>query len=250
MLVIGFLRIQHRSDLRLGCLRHPTWTQDEIRTTPINRSRSLWPISTSLVFLLLAMVIISRTPQPLDVGRELAKPYAPHYLAGTYGQPVALLAKERAYFEQFGGAAIKMQYAERGLLITRTESPLRHLHAPDECLRGLGFEVDYLGSHDKQLPTAVYRAVSPDGAEWKVSVSFISGNGATASNVAEAVWQWLQRPQPWMAIQRISPWNSSSEADNDWDRKLFAALDLLPSTHPAAAKTVAAIVPTAHIPQN
>jgi hypothetical protein len=136
-----------------------------------------------------------------------------------------LLAKEQAYFEQFGGAATKMQYAERGLLITHTQSPLRHLHAPDECLRGLGFEVEYLGSHAALMPTAVYRAVSPDGAAWKVAVSFVAGDGTAASNVAEAVWHWFQAPQPWFAVQRIVPWGSSTVADNEWDRRLFAALD-------------------------
>jgi len=191
-----------------------------------NRSPStaaLLPLS--LLFLPLALLIVTLTPQPLDAGRVLEKPYAPRFLAGEYGQSVPLLPKERAYFEQYGGAAVKAQYADRGLLITHTESPLRHLHAPDECLRGLGFAVEYLGSHAKLLPTAVYRAVAPEGDVWRVSVSFVAADGSTASNVAEAVWQWLQAPQPWFAVQRIAPWDSAAEADNGWDRQLFAALD-------------------------
>lgn len=182
-------------------------------------------ILLAFAFLLLALVVVTRTPQPLDAGQRLSRPYAPRYLAGEYGHPLPLLPKEQAYFEQFGGAATKMQYGERGLLITHTESPLRHLYAPDECLRGLGFEMEYLGTHAQVLPTAVYRARSPDGALWKVTVSFIAADGRTASNVAEAVWYWLQAPQPWFAVQRIVPWGRTAAADHEWDRQLFAALD-------------------------
>ncbi len=214
----------------------------------------VWPsslIPASLTFLLLALVIVTRTPQPLDAGRVLDKPYAPRFLAGEFGNVVPLLTKERTYFEQFGGAATKIQYEKRGLLITHTESPLRHLHAPDECLRGLGFEVDYQGSHAAVLPTAVYRAVSPDGAAWKVSVSFIAADGGTASNVAEAVWQWFQAPQPWVSVQRIAPWGGSAAADDEWDRLLFAALDYPahpdPPPQPSPPRVEGDQVLTAHL---
>lgn len=183
-------------------------------------------LAAALGFLPLALLIVTATPRPLDAGPRLEPPHAPRYLAGEYGQPVPLLAKEQAYFERFGGAASKVRYGERGLLLTRTASPLRHLHAPDECLRGLGFAVEYLGSHADPLPTAVYGATAPDGARWRVSVSFVGADGATASNVAEAVWHWLRRPQPWMALQRIAPWDSPPANDLDWERQLLAALDL------------------------
>jgi hypothetical protein len=184
------------------------------------------PASGALAFFLLALVIITRTPHPVDSGSVLDTPYAPRFLAGEYGQVVPLLDKERHYFERFGGAAIKVQYAERGLLITQTQSPLRHLHAPDECLRGLGFSVDYVGSHATFLPTAVYRAQSPDGRLWRVSVSFVSRSGKTATHVAEAVWHWFRTPETWMAMQRIAPWDSPTAENRDWDQQLFAALDI------------------------
>lgn len=187
------------------------------------------PVSPALgavAFFLLVLVIVTLTPHPLDSGGVLDTPYAPRFLAGEYGQVVPLLDKERHYFERFGGAAIKVQYAERGLLITRTQSPLRHLHAPDECLRGLGFSVDYVGSHAAVLPTAVYRARSPDGRVWRVSVSFVSSSGMTATHVAEAVWHWFRTPETWMAIQRIAPWDNPTAGNHDWDRYLFTALDI------------------------
>ncbi len=187
---------------------------------------SVSPALGAVAFFLLVLVIVTRTPHPVDSSTVLDTPYAPRFLAGEYGQVVPLLDKERHYFERFGGAAIKVQYAERGLLITQTQSPLRHLHAPDECLRGLGFSVDYVGSHAAVLPTAVYRAQSPDGRLWRVSVSFVSSSGKTATHVAEAVWYWLRTPETWMAMQRIVPWDSPTPEDQDWDQYLFAALDI------------------------
>ncbi len=186
---------------------------------------------TAVAFLFLAAVVVTRMPKPLDVGVALETPYAPSYLDGEVGQLVPLLDKEQRYFQQFGGAAIKVQYGERGLLITQTQSPLRHLHAPDECLRGLGFGVEYLGSRNGVVPTAVYRATSPDGRVWRVSVSFISADGKMATHVAEAVWHWFQTPQRWMSVQRIVPWDSPIESDQDWDQHLFSALDF-PLTQP------------------
>ncbi|MEJ2608926.1 MAG: exosortase T [Candidatus Thiodiazotropha sp.] len=184
------------------------------------------PIFGAMAFFLLVLLIVSLTPHPVDSSEVLDTPYAPRFLAGEVGQVVPLLDKERHYFERFGGAAIKMQYAERSLLITQTQSPLRHLHAPDECLRGLGFSVNYIGSHASLLPTAVYRAQSPDGRVWRVSVSFISSSGKTTTHVGEAVWHWFQSPESWMAIQRIAPWNSPTNENQDWDQHLFAALDI------------------------
>ena len=33
-----------------------------------------------------------------------------------------------------------------GLLISRTNAPLRHLHDAQDCLRGLGFAVQFIGT--------------------------------------------------------------------------------------------------------
>ena len=80
------------------------------------------------------------------------------HLAGMNARPVPLLAKEKAYFLKYGGSAQKASYGPHQLLVVRTSAPLRHLHAPDECLRGLGMKVQYLGVRHSPVPSAIYRA--------------------------------------------------------------------------------------------
>jgi len=113
------------------------------------------------------------------------------------------------------------------LLLIKTSSPLRHLHAPDECLRGLGFKVRHVGISYDRIPTAVYKAIANDGQSYRIAVSFISDKGHATSNVAESVWLWMRQPDSvWSSIQRISPWEQEASITRRWDQAVFTALDI------------------------
>ncbi|TAN68019.1 MAG: exosortase T [Methylobacter sp.] len=184
--------------------------------------------AAALGFLLLAAVIVSLPRQPLDVSDARTTLSLPVYLNGQYGQAVALSEQEQTYFTQFGGTAVKMRYGDASAMLIRTNSPLRHLHTPDDCLRGLGFEVQYQGVRYQPLATAIYLATAPDGAQWRVAVSFYSDQGQFTTNVSEVVWRWLQQPHStWYALQRITPIYSPESKAYEWDTAIFAALDLM-----------------------
>lgn len=188
------------------------------------RRRSLAPAA---VFLVLAIAIVSLPHRPVDVVRRDLPIELPERLAGYRAAHVALLPREKAYFVRYGGAAKKAAYGPHGLLVVRTSAPLRHLHTPDDCLRGLGFEVDYLGVVHAPVPAAIYRARSPSGHAYLVRVSFVSDRGHVTSNVAEAVWRWLQAPGGvWTMVERITPVDVPARARTAWDRAVYAALDL------------------------
>jgi exosortase/archaeosortase family protein len=178
-------------------------------------------------FLVLALVIVNLPHRPVDVVRRDISIELPERLAGFRAQPIALSGQENAYFVQFGGAAAKAAYGPNSLLVVRTSAPLRHLHTPEDCLRGLGFTVEYLGVSYSPAPTAIYRATAPDGTAWRVDVSFLSDEGHVTSNVAEAVWRWMQSPgSVWSAVQRITPMELPEADRATWDRAVFASLDL------------------------
>ena len=191
------------------------------------KALQLSPLVTAIAFLALALVIVNLPRRPVDVAKRDISIELPERLAGYRARPVALAAGERSYFVQYGGAAAKAGYGPNNLLIVRTTAPLRHLHTPDECLRGLGLDVDYLGVTYAPAPTAIYRARARDGQAWLVHVSFVSDAGYITSNVAEAVWRWLQSPgQVWSTIQRITPVGLAETDRLAWDRAVFASLDL------------------------
>jgi len=206
------------------CIRHDGWWLESKKSYTL--SRTLLPLLFASLFLLIAFTTINLKRQALDVQTTVPMRNLPVMLAHQYAQDVALLPKEKAYFTQFGGDARKAIYGTRQLLVSKTSSPLRHLHAPDECLRGLGFEVSYLGTVDQPVSTAIYKAISPDGQVWKVAISFISNDGKVTTNVSEAIWQWLKQPgQVWYSLQRISPWATSFEDDRQWDHTVLNALE-------------------------
>lgn len=181
----------------------------------------------SLVFLSLALVIVSLPRQALDVSAATTPQALPLSLAGEFGVDETLLPVEQRYFEQYGGHAQKRRYGELAVTLVHTTSPLRHLHAPDDCLRGLGYEVEFLGTRFEPVPTALYRARSRTGEEWRVAVTFTSSTGATTHNIAEAIWLWLQNPgASWTSVQRITPWNLPNSRRAAFDAAALAALDL------------------------
>jgi exosortase/archaeosortase family protein len=200
------------------------------------------PVSQRLQFagglaaLAAAALIVSLPRKPLDVSRRDVTIVLPTSLGGYPAKPIRLTPRESAFFTEFGGAAAKASYGAHNLLMVRSSSPLRHLHGPDECLRGAGFEVTYLGTHLSPLPTAVYRATAP-GESYRVDVSFFSDKGETSASVAAAVWGWMHRGGAvWTVVQRISPEALPEGEHERWSAAVLAALDL----NTAAASRLAA----------
>lgn len=202
-------------------------TPDSIEQSAAQPPMLLPALLPAAGFVVLALIIVNLPHRPVDVVRRDISIDLPERLAGFRAQPIALSGQEKTYFVQFGGAAAKAAYGPNSLLVVRTSAPLRHLHTPDDCLRGLGFQVEYLGVRYSPAPTAIYRATAPDGTAWRVDVSFVSDEGRVTSNVAEAVWRWMQSPgSVWSAVQRITPMQLPEADRAAWDRAVFAGLDL------------------------
>ncbi len=188
-------------------------------------------LGLAFLFLASAVIIVSLPRHPVDIAKKVVSVPMPTYLAGHFVKPVPLTAREKSYFVKYGGAAKKAEYGPHNLLIVRTSSPLRHLHAPDECLRGLGMKVDYLGVRYAPVPTAIYKAVTPDGEAYLIDVTFMSDKGHVTTNVSEAVWHWINTPgSSWTAIQRISSVETSDRERQHFERAVIASLDLPIST--------------------
>lgn len=174
-----------------------------------------------------SIVAISVPARPVDVARPLPPPAPPEVIGAHVAQPQVLDALEHAYFARYGGGASKAAYGPYGLLLVSTSAPLRHLHAPDECLRGGGYRVEYLGLEHAGLSSALYRATAADGQRWRVAVSYVSDRGETSASVGEAVWRWLRNPgATWTMVQRIAPWDVADPERHDWEAALLRALDL------------------------
>lgn len=229
--------------LFLGCLPIIIWTRafyrapDMLAIPPTlqkdgwwleERPRSKHKPLLALGFILMAFVIIRLPQQAIDVSKPDLEISLPQSLEGEFAEILPLTPQEEAYFTQYGGTAQKARYGAHNLLIVRTSAPLRHLHAPDECLRGLGMKVDYKGSQYSPLPTAIYKATDTQGTAYRIAVSFISPEeNHITTNVAEAIWHWMQKPsQTWMAVQRISHWDTGEAELSGFDRAVMAALDI------------------------
>ncbi|MBY0403666.1 MAG: exosortase T [Cyanobacteria bacterium] len=195
----------------------------------LNTLPRFWKLSGSLLFLTLSLWIVQLPHHPLDTSRKLASVSLPKLLNGVAQQPIPLSPKESDYFVKFGGQAVKGNYGENTLLIVKTSSPLRHLHHPADCLKGLGFHVTYLGVNDDSIPSANYVASAPNGKQWRVVVSFVSNTGDYKTSVSEVIWDWFQHPQKdWTEIQRISPLDNSSDEQIHWEKSVISSLHLPP----------------------
>ncbi|HSF96502.1 MAG TPA: exosortase T, partial [Thermohalobaculum sp.] len=188
-------------------------------------------LPASLAALALALVIVNLPRTPLDIAQAAAPAALPLSIDGHLRQPVELSPREQAFFTRFGGWAAKAEYGPHGLLLTRTTSPLRHLHAPEDCLRGLGFDVQYLGAAFAPVPAAIYRATAPDGRRYRIEATFVADTGAMTGNVATAVWMWLHgEARAWTAVQRISPEDLPAGQQARFADAVLAALDVSPAT--------------------
>lgn len=165
----------------------------------------------ALIATLAAATLFFSTSEPVDVSRPVETVELPRMMLGQLAQEDELSEHEEAFFTRYGGAARRASYGSSTLLVVRTTSPLRHIHAPDECLRGLGYDVDRLGVRNDRIPHALYRAVDRDGRVWRVSVTYISSNNDIATSVAEAVWMWLRDPSTtWTVYERLQPWGDEA----------------------------------------
>jgi exosortase/archaeosortase family protein len=223
-------RCRHFIPTRLA--RDGWWlNEDAKKQLPPSTAALALKLAPAIAFLALALVIVNLPRRALDVARRSIAIDLPLHLAGMSAAPVALLAGGKAYFTQFGGMAKKASYGPHQLLVVRTSAPLRHLHAPSDCLRGLGMKVDYLGTRHSPVPSAVYRARTRAGDSFLINVSFVSSDGFVTPNVSQAVWRWLQNPRAnWSAVQRISPERESAGSRQQFEQAVIAALDL-PSTN-------------------
>lgn len=186
-------------------------------------------LTKAAVFLATCAAVVSVPARPVDVSAPMAPPALPAYLDGEAARAEPLGEKEQEYFTLFGGGASRARYGESALMLVSTSSPLRHLHAPDECLTGSGLDVSFLGVDQRGMPSAVYRAVAPDGSSYRVAVTYVSAAGEMVPSVAEVVWRWLQTPSTWSAVHRVTPWNESSESQYRFDDVVARALDLAPA---------------------
>lgn len=146
----------------------------------------------------------------------------PAHLGGHGRMPVPLSALESAYFRRYGASASRGTYGPHGLYIVRTNAPLRHLHAPEICLRGLGHRVEFVGTAFDGVPRSQFRSTDVRGNEYRVAVTYVADDGALASSIAEVVWHWIQNPrQHWTTIQRISPMQSTDTQFEHAVRRAF-----------------------------
>lgn len=180
-----------------------------------------------LIFFALSLLVLALPRAPVDVSQGVDPLSLPVVMAGHRGVPVPLMAREQAYFTRYGGVAAKAQYGPFGLLMVRSAAPLRHLHDPGDCLRGLGFQVTYLGTRFAGFPSALYKATAPDGTAYRVAVSFRADDGRLAAHVSEAVWWWMAGgSRHWTMIQRISPWDLPGDDLTRWQAAVANILDL------------------------
>jgi exosortase len=206
-------------------LSDPTYSS---QSSPFLNPLTGWPSHLfAALFVTFSLVIVFLPRKPVDVSAKVPLPALPASLGSEVAEPVSLTQSEQAYFTRYGGSAAKARYGIHSLLAVRTSSPLRHLHAPDECLSGAGHEVDFLGAEMKRLPSAIYRSTSPNGRQYRIRVTFVSNKGHITTNVSEAVWHWLNEPAiVWTMLERISPWNAPAQTLIVLDEGVAQAFDV------------------------
>jgi exosortase/archaeosortase family protein len=185
-------------------------------------------VFTAILFIVFAVVTVNLPRKAIDVARVDVPVNLPLVLDNKFAEIIPLTGQEKAYFTQYGGFAQKASYGDHNLMVVRTSSPLRHLHAPDECLRGLGMKVEYKGPQYSPIPAAIYKATDTNGEEYRIAVSFISSEGErVTTNVSEAIWHWMQGSAPvWSAVQRISRWDADADDLARFDYAVMSALEI------------------------
>jgi len=186
-----------------------------------------WKLGWAGAALAGAVLLVHIAPQPVDVSAPVTAPTRHANLSGYRATGGALSDQERRYFTRFGGTAQRVFYGPFALLLVRTTSPLRHLHAPEACLEGAGHRVRYLGARFSRVPTALYRSEDATGEAFEIRVSYVSESGQLATSVSEVVWHWLRRPEEaWTMVQRIAPASISRTELERWDAAVARAYNL------------------------
>ncbi len=226
--LIGLLTIAMLIRALLGWFRRiePVVTHPAADSTDTPR-RPVLHFTFACLFCTCAVLTGFISAQPADASRPLPAPAAPLYAGGFAATAVALSEQERAYFTTFGGNATRASYGPYGLLLVSTTSPLRHLHDPAICLRGMGFHVKLLGTDHDTVSTA-YRATL-NGQAYLVHVSYQADDARQASSIAEVVWHWLRAPsQRWTMVQRIEPLGPDVDdhATQQWHAAIRRAFNL------------------------
>jgi len=184
----------------------------------------------SVLFVGVALLIIYLPAHPVDVARPMKADAVrlPLFIDRYAAHHQPLSRDEHYYFSRYGGAASKAQYGQFSVLKVSSTAPLRHLHAPETCLRGAGHKVQYLNQTQQQgLPTAFYQSTDPKGNVWNIRVTFMADDGSLTTNISEVIWHWLQRRNvTWSMLQRIAPAEVSAAEFDAWDQAIRAALDL------------------------
>ncbi len=203
--------------------------------THVSKRSGRLPLPSAIGFATLCLVILVLPQQPLDAS-SLATPVTlPQHINGHVATVHALSAMERRYFQTYGGGAAKAAYGPMGLLVSRTSSPIRHLHDAQDCLRGLGYDVEFLGTAIAPAPASIFQLTGPDGGQWTAHVSFVANDGTIVPTVSAAVWHWLSnRDTIWTSLQRITPAALPEETRHTMDLAVLASMDI-PARTPVAA---------------
>ena len=208
----------------------PLWLLQRGRpkTCRPTRSRDIHlPLGLVAMFPLIGLLIVAIPHAPLDRSDAVAQARLPSMLQGYPQRSQPLSTQEIAYFQQYGGSAAKAQFGPMALLLTHTKSPLRHLHDPQDCLRGLGYAVEFIGTRAAPIPTAVYRVTDLSGGQWRAEVSFYADRTRIVPSVSAAVWHWMAAPGAvWSGLQRITPWDLPEPERAALEQATLAALDL------------------------
>lgn len=183
------------------------------------------PLATG--FAATALIVLSLPSSPLDAAPTPLAVTLPTQINGHRADPQPLSPAETRYFATYGGGAAKASFGRMGLLVSRTTSPLRHLHDAQDCLRGLGFDVTFLGTATAPAPTSLFALTARDGSEWIARITYTADDGTTVPTVSAAVWHWFAHPDTtWTAVQRFTPAALPPHQRDALDRATLAALDI------------------------
>ena len=199
--------------------------------TDDRRARTGLPWPGAALFLVFALTVGALQQQPVDASPSLNLPQVPALASGFSANTQMLTPAEESYFATYGGAAQRASYGPFGLLVVSTQSPLRHLHDPAVCFRGMGYEVSLVGSDFSKQRTVYAVREKTTGAAYDLYVSYLGPSG-TVLSIAEVVWRWLTQlggleTGRWTMVQRVIPRQLAGSAHAErFDAAMQRAFDL------------------------